>query len=107
MVAEQKDIPGGTRTPNLLIRSQTPCPIGPQGRGRSATRRARVRERNAAAKKENECVAVFLFCFLVSDVTEVTRSARKYCKTGATLGQGGTQAYQAPSRGLNNPLKLL
>ena len=27
------NIPGGTRTPNLLIRSQTPCPIGPQGRG--------------------------------------------------------------------------
>ena len=27
----QKVIPGGTRTPNLLIRSQTPCPIGPQG----------------------------------------------------------------------------
>ena len=26
-------IPGGTRTPNLLIRSQTPCPIGPQGLG--------------------------------------------------------------------------
>ena len=28
----KKAIPGGTRTPNLLIRSQTPCPIGPQGR---------------------------------------------------------------------------
>ena len=27
----KKAIPGGTRTPNLLIRSQTPCPIGPQG----------------------------------------------------------------------------
>ena len=27
----QKIIPGGTWTPNLLIRSQTPCPIGPQG----------------------------------------------------------------------------
>ena len=27
----KKVIPGGTRTPNLLIRSQTPCPIGPQG----------------------------------------------------------------------------
>ena len=27
----QKSIPGGTWTPNLLIRSQTPCPIGPQG----------------------------------------------------------------------------
>ena len=48
-----------------------------------------------------------LFFVLVNDVTEVTRSARKYCKTGATLGQGGTQAYRAPSRGLNNPLKLL
>ena len=50
---------------------------------------------------------VFFFFFLVDGVTEVTRSARKYCKTGATLGQGGMQAYQAPSRGLNNPLKLL
>ena len=48
-----------------------------------------------------------VFFFLVDGVTEVTRSARKYCKTGATLGQGGMQAYQAPSRGLNNPLKLL
>ena len=27
----QKIIPGGTWTPNLLIRSQTPCPIGPHG----------------------------------------------------------------------------
>ena len=27
----KNNIPGGTRTPNLLIRSQTPCPIGPQG----------------------------------------------------------------------------
>ena len=26
-----KNIPGGTWTPNLLIRSQTPYPIGPQG----------------------------------------------------------------------------
>ena len=50
---------------------------------------------------------LFFFIFLVYGVTEVTRSARKYCKTGATLGRGGTQAYQAPSRGLNNPLKLL
>ena len=50
---------------------------------------------------------MFFFFFLVNGVTEVTRSARKYCKTGATLGRGGTQAYQAPSRGLNNPLKLL
>ena len=30
---KKKVIPGGTRTPNLLIRSQTPCPIGPQGPG--------------------------------------------------------------------------
>ncbi len=52
-------------------------------------------------------VVFFFFFFLVDGVTEVTRSARKYCKTGATLGQGGMQAYQAPSRGLNNPLKLL
>ena len=29
----QKTIPGGTWTPNILIRSQTPCPIGPQGLG--------------------------------------------------------------------------
>ena len=51
-----------------------------------------------------------LILFLINciyDVTEVTRSARKYCKTGATLDRGGTQAYQAPSRGLNNLLKLL
>ena len=31
LTLKQKNIPGGTRTPNLLIRSQTPCPIGPQG----------------------------------------------------------------------------
>ena len=31
ILACAKVIPGGTRTPNLLIRSQTPCPIGPQG----------------------------------------------------------------------------
>ena len=49
----------------------------------------------------------FIFFSLVADVTEVTRSARRYCNTGATLGRGGTQAYQALSRGLNNPLKLL
>ena len=46
--------------------------------------------------------------FLIFDVvTFVTRSSRRYCNTGATLGRGGTQAYQALSRGLNNPLKLL
>ena len=31
LAKKKKVIPGGTRTPNLLIRSQTPCPIGPQG----------------------------------------------------------------------------
>ena len=53
---------------------------------------------------------IFLFSklfFFVDVVTEVTRSARRYCNTGATLGRGGTQAYQALSHGLNNPLKLL
>ena len=52
-------------------------------------------------------IIIYLLICLVDGVTEVTRSARKYCKTGATLGQGGTQAYLTPSRGLNNPLKLL
>ena len=47
-------------------------------------------------------VCVCILCFSFNGVTVlVTRSARKYCKTGATLGRGGTQAYQAPSRGLN------
>ena len=36
-------IPGGTRTPNLLIRSQTPCPIGPQGHWSRASKRQRCR----------------------------------------------------------------
>ena len=49
----------------------------------------------------------FFFFFELDVVTEVTRSARRYCNTGATLGRGGTQAYQALSHGLNNPLKLL
>ena len=30
-IEQKKHIPGGTWTPNLLIRSQTPYPIGPQG----------------------------------------------------------------------------
>ena len=52
-------------------------------------------------------LSIEIFFFWKMGVTEVTRSARRYCKTGATLGRGGTQAYQALSRGLNNPLKLL
>ena len=36
-------VPGGTRTPNLLIRSQTPCPIGPQGHAHPTKRACRVR----------------------------------------------------------------
>ena len=74
-----------------------------QGSKRCATSESILNDKNAQDKIYVE--KVFFFC--VRDVTEVTRSARKYCKTGATLGQGGTQAYQAPSRGLNNPLKLL
>ena len=58
-------------------------------------------------KKKNFFACLIIFFSLVADVTEVTRSARRYCNTGATLGRGGTQAYQALSRGLNNPLKLL
>ena len=58
-------------------------------------------------KRNKKLLRKLFFCLFVNDVTEVTRSARKYCKTGATLGQGCTQAYKAPNRGLNNPLKLL
>ena len=71
----------------------------PGGRGTTKLKRTQ--------RKTNASVVDDFFFFLVNGVTEVTRSARKYCKTGATLGQGGMQAYQAPSRGLNNPLKLL
>ena len=37
----------------------------------------------------------------------VTRSSRRYCSAGATLGRGGAQARQSQGRGLNNLLKLL
>ena len=50
--------------------------------------------------------AFLLFLFL-DVVTFVTRSSRRYCNTGATLGRGGAQAHQSQGRGLNNRLKLL
>ena len=62
--------------------------------------------KNGEKKKFRDVLTSFIFIYF-DDVTKVTRSARKYCKTGATLGQGDTQAHQAPSRGLNNLLKLL
>ena len=67
---------------------------------------AEIFEKNILPRTE---IFLFALCGSVSftGVTEVTRSARRYCNTGATLGRGGTQAYQALSRGLNNPLKLL
>ena len=48
----------------------------------------------------------FQFVLFGSD-REVTRSSRRYCNTGATLGRGGVQAHQSQGRGLNNRLKLL
>ena len=47
----------------------------------------------------------FLFAF--GGDREVTRSSRRYCSTGATLGRGGVRARQSQGRGLNNRLKLL
>ena len=48
--------------------------------------------------------AGFLGCRVV---TRVTRSSRRYCNTGATLGRGGVQAHQSQGRGLNNLLNHL
>jgi len=48
----------------------------------------------------------FYIYFLVESVGD-TRSAWRYCKTRATLGQGAAQAPQDPSHGLNNSLKLM
>ena len=71
-------------------------------------KKIQLKSKNFLKKKRVATTFFSLFHFsLKSGVTEVTRSARKYCKTGATLGQGGTQAYRTPGRGLNNPLKLL
>ena len=47
------------------------------------------------------------FLFLNLKVSDDTRSAWRYCKTRATLGQGAAQAPQDLSRGLNNSLKLM
>ena len=54
---------------------------------------------------------VFFFDFFVffsfHESVWDTRSARRYCKTGATLGRGAAQALQDPNHGLNNSLKLM
>ena len=71
-----------------------------------------------ASEKREELVS-FLFSFLKNEkgvvsfyflkvkMSEDTRSARRYCNTGATSSRGDTQAYQAQDRGLNKSLKLM
>ena len=51
----------------------------------------------------------FLVCvgWVAAPLEGVTRSSRRYCSAGATLGRGGAQAHQSQGRGLNNLLKLL
>ena len=49
----------------------------------------------------------FVFFVGLRVVTRVTRSSRRYCNTGATLGRGGVQAHQSQGRGLNNLLNHL
>ena len=49
----------------------------------------------------------FAFSFFFAVATLVTRSSRRYCNTGATLGRGGVQAHQSQGRGLNNLLNHL
>ena len=53
LVQNAKVIPGGTRTPNLLIRSQTPCPIGPQGLGNTGKASVRAQKPFAPRSAKN------------------------------------------------------
>ena len=58
--------------------------------------------------RKNKNINFFVFfIFRKRSVCQHTRSTWRYCNTRATLGQGGTQAYQDRGRGLNKSLKLM
>ena len=79
------------------------------GGGRSASygcewkKRGKLKKERRS-KKEKDVVS---FYFLKVKMSEDTRSARRYCNTGATSSRGDTQACQAQDRGLNKSLKLM